>query len=98
MTWMALFSARVPTPIEPVAGSLAAGGLDRAGPGELGEGGVAAAASGVGERDDGLGGADRADSGFMTGAVQVPVGQVGGQQRRGVGVDRDVTGLAALAG
>ena len=46
-----------------MAGGLAAGGLDRAGPGEFGEGGVVAAATRVGERDDGLGGADRTDSG-----------------------------------
>src|SRR5207244_8320027 len=37
--------------------------LDRAGPGQPGEGGLVAAAPGVGERHDGLGGADRADAG-----------------------------------
>jgi hypothetical protein len=49
--------------VEPVASDLAAGGLDRPGAGEPGEGGVVAAASGVEERHDGLGGADRADAG-----------------------------------
>ena len=34
----------------------------------------------------------------MAGAVELPLGEVGGQQRRRVGVDRDVPGLAALAG
>jgi hypothetical protein len=80
----------VPTPIEPVAGGLAAGGLDRAGPGELGEGGVAAAASGVGERDDGLGGADGADSGLaeQPGSQVVDnrgqLGAVGGKRAGGL--------------
>ena len=32
------------------------------------------------------------------GVPQPPFGQVGGQQRRRVGVDRDVPGLAAFAG
>jgi NAD(P)-dependent dehydrogenase (short-subunit alcohol dehydrogenase family) len=56
--------------VESVACGLAAGGLDRAGPGELGERGVVATAAGVGERHDGLGGADWADP--------VLVGQPGG--------------------
>jgi hypothetical protein len=47
-------------PVEPVTGDLAAGGLDRTGPGELGEGSFVAAPSGVGGRHDGLGGGDRA--------------------------------------
>jgi hypothetical protein len=51
----------VADPVKSVAGGLLAGGLDRAGPSEFGERGVVAAATGVGERHDGLGGADRAD-------------------------------------
>ena len=35
---------------------------------------------------------------IVAGAVELPFGEVGGQQRRRVGVDRDVPGLAALAG
>lgn len=58
-----LVECSVPASVESVAGGLAAGGLERAGSGEFGEGGIVAAAPGVGERDDGLGGADRADSG-----------------------------------
>ena len=65
MTWMALFSARSPPQIEPVAGGLAAGGLDRAGPGELGEGGVTATASGMGKRHYGLSSADGTDPGLV---------------------------------
>jgi hypothetical protein len=34
----------------------------------------------------------------MAGTVELLFGEVGGQQRRRVGVDRDVPGLAALAG
>ena len=34
----------------------------------------------------------------MAGPVELPLGEVGGQQRRRVGVDRDVPGLAAFAG
>jgi hypothetical protein len=33
---------------------------------------------------------------ITTGTVQVPLGQVGGQQRRRVGVQRDVTGVGGL--
>jgi len=58
-----LVECPVSASVESVASGLAAGGLDRAGPGEFGEGGIVAVATGVGERDDGLGGADRADSG-----------------------------------
>ncbi len=54
----------VSAPVEPVALGLSTGGLDRAGPGKLGEGGIGAAPPGVRERDDGLGGADWADSGL----------------------------------
>ncbi len=35
---------------------------------------------------------------IAAGAVEVPLGEVGGQQRGRVGVDRDVPGLAAFAG
>ena len=35
---------------------------------------------------------------IMAGAVEISLGEVGGEQRRRVGVDRDVPGLAAFAG
>lgn len=62
MVWMAA-EGPVPVSVEPATGGLAAGCFDGAGFGEFGEGGVVAAAPGMGERDDGLGGADRTDSG-----------------------------------
>jgi hypothetical protein len=66
-----LVERAVAAAVETVAGGLAAGCLDGADAGEPGEGGVVAAAAGVGERDDGLSGGDRADAG--------PAGEVGGQ-------------------
>jgi hypothetical protein len=62
-----LVECSVSASVESVAGGLAAGGFDGAGSGECGEGGVVAAAPGVGEGDDGLGGADRTDSGSGVG-------------------------------
>ena len=55
--------------VEPVPDGLAAAGRDRAGAGEGGERGLAAAPAGVGEAHDGLGRADRPDA--------VPAGQAG---------------------
>jgi hypothetical protein len=56
--------------VEPVPDGLAAAGWDRAGAAERGERGFAAAAAGVGEADDGPGGADRPDA--------MAAGQAGG--------------------
>jgi hypothetical protein len=60
----------VPTAVEPVTDGLAAAGRDGAGAAEGGERGLAAAAAGVGEAHDGLGGADRPDA--------VAAGETGG--------------------
>src|SRR6476661_5325811 len=57
--------------VEPVAYGAPAAGLEGAGPGQGGERGVVAAAAGVGEADNRLGGANRADA--------MAVGQPGGQ-------------------
>jgi hypothetical protein len=48
--------------VQPVSHRPAAAGRQRAGPGQGGERRVVAAPPGVGVRDDGLGGADRADA------------------------------------
>ena len=56
--------------VEPVPGCLAAAGGDGAGAAEGGERGLVAAAAGVGEADDGRGGADRPDA--------VAAGEAGG--------------------
>jgi hypothetical protein len=58
-----LVQCPVSAAVQSVAGGLATGGFQGAGPGEFGEGGIVAATPGVGERHDGLSGADRADSG-----------------------------------
>src|SRR5947199_8629396 len=57
--------------VEPVPDGAAAAGRDRAGAAEGGEGGLAAAAAGVGEAHDGLGSADRPDA--------KPAGERGGE-------------------
>src|SRR3954469_16693200 len=78
MVWIALFRARS-TAVEPVAGGAPTAGLERAGPTEGGERGLAAAAPGVGERHDDLGGADRTDP-LVVGQPGREVTDDGGQE------------------
>ena len=72
--------------VESVPHGAAAAGRQRAGAGQGGERGVVAAAAGVGERHDGLGGADRADAA----ALDQPGNEVvdDGLQLGAVGLER----------
>jgi hypothetical protein len=77
--------------VAPVPDGFAAAGRDGAGAAEGGECGFAAAPAGVGETDDGLGGADRADPVAAGGAG----GEVSGDgQQLGVVVFELAAGLA----
>jgi hypothetical protein len=58
MVWMARLRGAVAGAVEAVARGVCAAGWYRAGTGEGGERGIVAAAAGVGERRDGLGGGD----------------------------------------
>jgi hypothetical protein len=64
----------VTAPVESVTDGATAAGLQRAGAGQGGEGRVVPAPSGMGEADDGLGGADRSDAGMIGQAGREIVG------------------------
>lgn len=77
--------------VEPMSDGAAAAGWQRVGAGEGGEGGVVSASAGMGEADDGLGGADRSDAALVGQARSEIVDD--GQKLGAVGLER-VTGLA----
>lgn len=103
MTWMALFSARSPPRLSRWRVVWPLEAWNRAGAGELGEGGVAAAASGVGKRHDGLGGADRGrfrvveQSGNQVADDGGELSAVGGQRSGGVAQGQGQSADLALA-